>query len=182
MLLVQFSYGTFKSILAHSELLPDNLLLAGLFLASCFISLSIGTSVGTIVALVPIAAGIAEATGTSMPFVVGVVVGGAFFGDNLSFISDTTIMATRTQGCRMSDKFRVNSMIVVPAAALVLSLALVVRHRQNNAAVIWGSGAFGYGVQAFFGLRVCIAAPFLFLCWGWLMYRLWVRVDRKKDE
>ena len=102
------------------QLLPDNLLMAGLFLAACFISLSIGTSVGTVVALTPIAAGIAEATGTSTPLIVGIVVGGAFFGDNLSFISDTTIMATRTQGCRMSDKFRVNSRIVFPAAALVL--------------------------------------------------------------
>lgn len=107
------------------QLLPDNLLLAGLFLAACFISLSIGTSVGTVVALTPIAAGIADATEATTPFVVGVVVGGAFFGDNLSFISDTTIIATRTQGCRMSDKFRVNSMIVVPAAALVL-LAYIV--------------------------------------------------------
>ena len=94
--------------------------MAGLFLAACFISLSIGTSVGTVVALTPIAAGIAEATGTSTPLIVAIVVGGAFFGDNLSFISDTTIMATRTQGCRMSDKFRVNSRIVFPAAALVL--------------------------------------------------------------
>lgn len=102
------------------QLLPDNLLMAGLFLAACFISLSIGTSVGTVVALTPIAAGIAEATGTSVPLIVGIVVGGAFFGDNLSFISDTTIMATRTQGCKMSDKFRVNSRIVFPAAALVL--------------------------------------------------------------
>jgi len=107
------------------QLLPDNLLLSGLFLAACFISLSIGTSVGTVVALTPIAAGIAEATEASTPFLVAVVVGGAFFGDNLSFISDTTIMATRTQGCRMSDKFRVNSQIVVPAAALVLLLYVV---------------------------------------------------------
>ncbi|MBO4801568.1 MAG: Na+/H+ antiporter NhaC family protein [Bacteroidaceae bacterium] len=107
------------------QLLPDNLLLSGLFIAACFISLSIGTSVGTVVALTPIAAGIAEATGTDVPFVVAVVVGGAFFGDNLSFISDTTIMATRTQGCRMSDKFRVNSMIVVPAAAVVLLLYVI---------------------------------------------------------
>lgn len=114
------------------QLLPDNLLLAGLFLASCFISLSIGTSVGTVVALVPIAAGIAEATEATMPFVVGVVVGGAFFGDNLSFISDTTIMATRTQGCKMSDKFRVNSMIVVPAAAIVL-MAYIVLGTQIHA-------------------------------------------------
>ena len=104
------------------QLLPDNLLMSGLFIAACFISLSIGTSVGTVVALTPIAAGIATATGTSVPLIVGIVVGGAFFGDNLSFISDTTIMATRTQGCKMSDKFRVNSRIVIPAAAMVLLL------------------------------------------------------------
>ena len=107
------------------QLLPDNLLLAGLFIASCFISLSIGTSVGTVVALTPIAAGIADAAGASVPFVVAVVVGGAFFGDNLSFISDTTILATRTQGCRMSDKFRVNSQIVLPAAVFVLFLYII---------------------------------------------------------
>ena len=107
------------------QFLPDNLLLAGLFISACFISMSIGTSVGTIVALVPIAAGIANATQVSVPFVVGVVVGGAFFGDNLSFISDTTIMATRTQGCKMSDKFKVNSQIVIPAALLVLLLYIV---------------------------------------------------------
>lgn len=107
------------------QLLPDNLLLAGLFIAACFISLSIGTSVGTVVALTPIAAGIAQVTEATIPFVVAVVVGGAFFGDNLSFISDTTIIATRTQGCRMSDKFRVNSQIVVPAAALVLLIYIV---------------------------------------------------------
>lgn len=107
------------------HLLPDNLLLSGLFIAACFISLSIGTSVGTVVALTPIAAGIAAATEVTAPFVVAVVVGGAFFGDNLSFISDTTIMATRTQGCRMSDKFRVNSMIVVPAAIIVLLVYII---------------------------------------------------------
>ena len=107
------------------QCLPDNLLVSGLFIAACFISLSIGTSVGTVVALTPIAAGIAESTGASVPMLVGVVVGGAFFGDNLSFISDTTIMATRTQGCRMSDKFRANSKIVVPAAVLVLIIYIV---------------------------------------------------------
>lgn len=101
-------------------LLPGSMLMAGLFLASCFISLSIGTSVGTIVALVPIAAGLATSTASSIPMMTAVVVGGAFFGDNLSFISDTTIVATSTQGCRMSDKFRVNSFIVMPAAFLIL--------------------------------------------------------------
>lgn len=100
-------------------LLPDNLLLAGIFLASCFISLSIGTSVGTIVALVPVAAGIAAKTDVNLAFMTALVIGGAFFGDNLSFISDTTIAATRTQGCVMCDKFRVNFMIAVPAALLV---------------------------------------------------------------
>ena len=103
------------------QLLPENLLLAGIFLAACFISLSIGTSVGTIVALVPVVAGIAEKTELSMPFMTAIVVGGAFFGDNLSFISDTTIAATRTQGCDMRDKFRANFLIVLPAALLVLA-------------------------------------------------------------
>lgn len=101
-------------------LLPSNLLLVGLFVASCFISLSIGTSVGTIAALVPIASGLATSTESSMPLMTAVVVGGAFFGDNLSFISDTTVVATSTQGCKMSDKFRVNSFIVVPAAIAIL--------------------------------------------------------------
>jgi Na+/H+ antiporter NhaC len=101
-------------------LLPANMLLAGLFLAACFISLSIGTSVGTIVALAPIAAGLATSTGTSVAMMTAVVVGGAFFGDNLSFISDTTIAATQTQGCRLSDKFRVNAFIVAPAALIIL--------------------------------------------------------------
>jgi Na+/H+ antiporter NhaC len=102
------------------QCLPANLLLAGFFLASCFISLSIGTSVGTIVALTPVVAGIAEKTDMNMAFMTAIVVGGAFFGDNLSFISDTTIAATRTQGCAMRDKFRVNFLIVMPAALLVL--------------------------------------------------------------
>lgn len=98
------------------SLLPSSLLLPGLFLASCFISLSIGTSVGTVIALVPIALGLGESLGLSDAYVAAVVTGGAFFGDNLSFISDTTIAATRTQGCSMRDKFRVNLRIVLPAA------------------------------------------------------------------
>ena len=112
------------------RILPGKLLYAGLFIASCFISMSIGTSVGTIVALVPVAAGIAEelATGgasgifASAPFITGIIVGGAFFGDNLSFISDTTIAATRTQECSMADKFKVNIRIVAPAALVVAAL------------------------------------------------------------
>ena len=107
------------------SLLPPHMLLAGLFLAACFISLSIGTSVGTVVALTPLAAGVAVQTGAPVAMVTAVVVGGSFFGDNLSFISDTTIIATQTQGCQPSDKFRVNSFIVFPAAALILLLYVV---------------------------------------------------------
>lgn len=104
------------------SVLPSNMVLPGLFLATCFISLSIGTSVGTIVALVPIAAGLAPTTGVSTALLTAVVVGGAFFGDNLSFISDTTIAATSSQGCSMKDKFRVNFFITLPAAIIVLAL------------------------------------------------------------
>lgn len=113
------------------HLLPDSLLLPGLFLAACFISLSIGTSVGTVVALTPMAAGIATQTDGNLPLMVAVVVGGAYFGDNLSFISDTTIAATQTQGCRMSDKFRVNVRIVAPAALLVLGLYIIMGQSVN---------------------------------------------------
>lgn len=102
------------------RLLPDNLLLASVFIASCFISLSVGTSVGTIVALAPVAVGLAQATQVSAGMMTAIVVGGAFFGDNLSFISDTTIAATRTQGCAMRDKFRANVRVVLPAALLAL--------------------------------------------------------------
>lgn len=102
--------------------LPSTLLLPGIFLAACLISLSIGTSVGTIVALIPIAVGIAQNTGISLPLMTGIVVGGSFFGDNLSFISDTTVAATNTQGCRMKDKFLVNIYIVMPAALAILGI------------------------------------------------------------
>ena len=100
--------------------LPEQAILPGIFLASCFISLSIGTSCGTIAALTPLAVGIAQYSGVNVPLMVGLVVGGAYFGDNLSFISDTTIVATQTQGCSMRDKFRVNIRIVGPAALLML--------------------------------------------------------------
>lgn len=115
------------------RILPGRLLYAGLFLASCFIAMSIGTSVGTIVALVPVAAGIAEelaaggSTGvfTSPAFITAIIVGGAFFGDNLSFISDTTIAATRTQEVSMADKFKVNIRLVAPAAIAVTILYIL---------------------------------------------------------
>lgn len=102
------------------SILPASMILPGLFLAACFISVSIGTSVGTVVALVPIAAGLAHSMDANVGMMTAIIVGGAYFGDNLSFISDTTVVATQTQDCKMSDKFKVNSMIVVPAAVLVL--------------------------------------------------------------
>ena len=113
------------------RILPGNLIYAGLFLAACFISMSIGTSVGTIVALVPVAAGIAQEIGAAdgysgVAFITAIIVGGAFFGDNLSFISDTTIAATRTQGCSMADKFKVNLRIVGPAAAVVAVIYIII--------------------------------------------------------
>ena len=101
------------------SIIPAKALLAGLFLTACFVSLAIGTSVGTIVALIPIANGIAQETGLSQPMMAALIVGGSFFGDNLSFISDTTIAATRAVGCAMKDKFKANFRIVLPAVIVV---------------------------------------------------------------
>ena len=142
------------------SILPSNMLLAGLFLAACFISLSIGTSVGTIVALVPIAAALGETTGGSIPLMTATVVGGAFFGDNLSFISDTTVAATSTQGCRMSDKFSVNLFIVLPAAIVILFVCLYLGrgvHSPNNIPDIEYVKVIPYFivlVMAIFGMNV----------------------------
>ena len=113
------------------RILPGKFILAGLFLAACFISMSIGTSVGTIVALVPIASGIASQADISLPLITALIVGGAFFGDNLSFISDTTIAATTTQGCSMADKFKANIWIAGPAALIVTVLYIVIGFNLN---------------------------------------------------
>lgn len=101
-------------------LLPHRAIMASIFVAACFISMAMGTSCGTIAALAPIAVGISGQTDIGIAPMLGIVIGGAMFGDNLSFISDITIVATRTQGCRMADKFKVNSLIVIPVAILVL--------------------------------------------------------------
>jgi len=106
--------------------IPDRLLLPGLFLISCVISFAMGTSMGTITALAPIGIGLAESIGISVPLALGIVIGGAMFGDNLSFISDTTIAATRTQRVEMVDKFRVNVLITLPAVLVTLVLLLFV--------------------------------------------------------
>lgn len=104
---------------------PAQYIVPALFVAACFISLSIGTSVGTVVALTPLAVEMAGASGGNVPFYVAVVLGGAFFGDNLSFISDTTIAATRSQGCAMAEKFKANLWIAVPAALITLGVYVV---------------------------------------------------------
>ncbi|AIM15802.1 Na+/H+ antiporter NhaC family protein [Neobacillus sedimentimangrovi] len=119
---------------------PQNLLIVGLFIIACFISLSMGTSMGTIVALAPIGVGISEQTDFSMALVMGAIVGGSMFGDNLSFISDTTITAVRSQGAEMKDKFKVNFWIVLPAAivtciifgAITLGETTQVEHLKYN--------------------------------------------------
>ena len=105
-----------------TSLLPGNLLLAGMFVAACLVSMAVGTSVGTIAALMPIAAGVAEPAGFDIALVAAAITGGAFFGDNLSFISDTTIAATRTQGCKMSEKFKANLELALPAAIIVCAI------------------------------------------------------------
>lgn len=111
------------------DLLPSSMLLVGIFTAACFISFSVGTSVGTIVALVPIATGIAPKIGVDISYITAIIVGGAFFGDNLSFISDTTIAATQSQGCTMRDKFRANIKIVLPAA-IIAAIIYVIQGSQ----------------------------------------------------
>ncbi|MGN0994831.1 MAG: Na+/H+ antiporter NhaC family protein, partial [Butyricicoccus sp.] len=106
------------------SILPSGVAVLGIFLIACFISTSMGTSVGTIVALAPIATGISEKTGIPMALCIAAVVSGAMFGDNLSMISDTTIAATRTQGCAMKDKFRENFKIALPAAIVTGAIFL----------------------------------------------------------
>lgn len=117
------------------SVLPPGVAVAGLFVIGCFISVSMGTSMGTIAALAPIAVGISEKTGFAMAICIGAVVCGAMFGDNLSMISDTTIAAVKTQGCEMKDKFRENFLIVLPAAILTVLIFLFIT-RDGNAMVM----------------------------------------------
>lgn len=138
------------------QFLPARFALAGLFIAACLTSLCMGTSVGTIVALMPIASGMAERTEMAMPMVVAAVVGGAFFGDNLSFISDTTIVSTQSQGCRLSDKFRFNLKMVLPIAIVVCALYLFV----GNSAVPVSDAAVNaawWKVLPYLAVLVCAA-------------------------
>ena len=117
---VKAAGGADSTVILGLSILPSNIAVVGLFVIGCFISISMGTSMGTIAALAPIAAGISEKTGFSMAICIGSVMCGAMFGDNLSMISDTTIAAVKTQGCQMKDKFRENFFIVLPAAILTI--------------------------------------------------------------
>lgn len=121
---VRASGGVESTVNLGLSILPGGMAVAGLFVIGCFISISMGTSVGTITALAPIAAGISEKTGFPMAICAAAVVCGAMFGDNLSIISDTTIAAVKTQGCDMRDKFRENFKIILPAAIITLGLFL----------------------------------------------------------
>lgn len=134
---------------------PVEFLPAGIFVAACFVSLSVGTSVGTIVALTPVVTGLAAQLGADTAQMVAIVVGGAFFGDNLSFISDTTIAATMTQGCNMKDKFRTNLLIVLPAALLSLGLYLFLGLSGAEDCVEMGAAAEWYKAIPYLLVLVC---------------------------
>ncbi len=137
---------------------PIEFLPAGIFIAACFVSLSIGTSVGTIVALTPVVTGLAEQMGVDTAQMVAIVVGGAFFGDNLSFISDTTIAATMSQGCNMRDKFRTNLQIVLPAALLSLGLYIFLGLSGSTAGIESASAAEWYKTLPYLLVLVCAIA------------------------
>ncbi|WP_416305588.1 Na+/H+ antiporter NhaC family protein [Neptunicella sp. SCSIO 80796] len=122
------SGGVDATVVIGLQLVPSQFILPGLFLIAAFIATAMGTSMGTLAALAPIAAGVADAAGISPALMAGVLVSGAIFGDNLSIISDTTIAATRTQGCDMKDKFKANLLLALPAAVLVLVLLFVIGH------------------------------------------------------
>lgn len=143
------------------DIIPGNLAVVGMFVIACLISMAMGTSVGTITVLVPIAAEIVNSTNFSMPLMIGAVVGGAMFGDNLSVISDTTIAATRTQGVEMKDKFRANFKIALPAAIVTIIILVIysVMHPGTQLAHydfnIWlALPYFLVLVMALFGLNV----------------------------
>ena len=108
------------------DILPKSIILPGIFIIGCIISFAMGTSMGTVTALAPIAIGVASQAGISLPLVLGTVVGGAMFGDNLSFVSDTTIAATKTQGVELRDKFKMNLLIVLPAVILTILILLFI--------------------------------------------------------
>lgn len=138
---VKAAGGVESTVALGLSVMPSGMAVAGLFVIACFISISMGTSVGTITALAPIAVGISDKTGFSLALCAGAVVGGAMFGDNLSMISDTTIAAVKTQGCEMKDKFRENFMIVLPAAVVTVIIFLVIAGKTE-----YDVGALSYNI------------------------------------
>ncbi len=160
------------------NVIPGRFAIPGLFVIACLISMSMGTSVGTITVLVPIAASVAGTAGFSLPMCVGTVVGGAMFGDNLSFISDTTIAATKTQGVAMKDKFRANIKIALPAAAITLAILIVLAVQGGTAQLgqysfhlLLAIPYFIVLILAFCGINVFVwlgIGILLFLASGWI--------------
>ena len=153
--------------------LPDSALLAGLFLASCIVSICIGTSVGTIVALVPMASELASRSGIVLPLMVAAVVGGSFFGDNLSFISDTTVAATKTQNCSMRDKFRTNFRIVLPAALICFIIYVLLGQGAQSQIVFSANGEIHWvrvlPYVAVLASALCGVNVLIVLCLGTLL-------------
>ena len=153
--------------------LPDSALLAGLFLASCIVSICIGTSVGTIVALVPMASELASRSGIVLPLMVAAVVGGSFFGDNLSFISDTTVAATKTQNCSMRDKFRTNFRIVLPAALICFIIYVLLGQGAQSQIVFSANGELHWvrvlPYVAVLASALCGVNVLIVLCLGTLL-------------
>ena len=153
--------------------LPDSALLAGLFLASCIVSICIGTSVGTIVALVPMASELASRSGIVLPLMVAAVVGGSFFGDNHSFISDTTVAATKTQNCSMRDKFRTNFRIVLPAALICFIIYVLLGQGAQSQIVFSANGEIHWvrvlPYVAVLASALCGVNVLIVLCLGTLL-------------
>ena len=145
-----------STVLLARHLIPGKFLLAGFFIMSCFISLAVGTSCGTIAALTPIAAGLVKVTGISPVMMFGAVIGGAMFGDNMSMISDTTIAATRTQNVAMRDKFLMNLKIALPAAAVTLALYCFIGRTEAAAA----------SLEPLAGRHILAVAPYFFILIG----------------
>ena len=145
-----------STVLLARHLIPGKFLLAGFFIMSCFISLAVGTSCGTIAALTPIAAGLVKVTGISPVMMFGAVIGGAMFGDNMSMISDTTIAATRTQNVAMRDKFLMNLKIALPAAAVTLALYCFIGRTEAAAA----------SLEPLAGRHILAVAPYFFVLIG----------------
>lgn len=140
--IVKAAGGVSSTVNFGLSIIPSQFMVAGIFVVGCFISVSMGTSVGTITALTPIALGISEKTGLSLALCVGAVVCGAMFGDNLSMVSDTTIAAVKTQGCEMKDKFKANFLIVLPAA--IVTILILVFQAQDSGFVLEGDLSYHF--------------------------------------